>query len=103
MLDLLPEKGRGHWVYHRVLNDIYRHKGETKKAIRHLEMALRIASSLNMAEQLFWVNISLAGAFRKQGRFEDAQTHVEHAKSHAVNSPYLSAYTMDQQARVWDG
>ena len=34
---------------HRVLDRIYRDKGETEKAISHLETALRIASSFNWA------------------------------------------------------
>jgi tetratricopeptide (TPR) repeat protein len=52
--------------------------------------------------QLFWVNCSLARVFSDQGKFEDAQTHIEHAKSHAANDAYLLAYVMRLQARVWD-
>ena len=38
-----------------------------------------------------------------EGRFEDAHTHVEHAKSHAVNShdKYLLVRAMLQQAGIW--
>ena len=68
-----------------------------------MEITLEIASSLNTAEQLFWANYNLANVFSERGKFEDAQTHLERAKSHAVNSPYLLAYAMDQQARVWGG
>ena len=55
-----------------------------------------------MVKELFWVNYALADVFRGQGEFEEAQTHVEHAKSHAVTT-YLLARAMDQQARVWYG
>ena len=100
-IDLLPEKGQELRVCeaHRVLGDIYQSKGEMKKAIRQYEKALGIASSLNMVDELFWVNFSLAEVLSKQGKFEDAQTRLEQAKSHADSDTYLLAYVMDQQAR----
>ena len=103
-IDLLPEKGEELWVCqaHRFLGDIHRSKGETEKAIYHLETALGIASSLNMVDQLFWVNLALVRVFSQPGKFEDAQTHVEHAKSHAANDTYLLAHAMRQQAWLWD-
>ena len=102
-LDLLPEKGEEYYVCgaHRVLGEIYQFKGETKKAIRHLEAALGIASSLNMVYPLFWVNWSLARLFFAQGKFDDAQAHLEHAKPHAADDPYLLARAMQQQACLW--
>ena len=101
--DLLPEKGEEFLVCqaHRALGEIYQHKGETKKAIHHFEMALGIASSLNVVEQLFWVDYALAWSFSEQGEFEDAQARLEQAKSHAGNDAYLSAQAMDEQARLW--
>ena len=103
-VDLLPEKGEAFRVCeaHRALGHVYQSKGDTKKAIFHLETALGIASSLNYADQLFWVNYSLAGVFSKQGKFKDAQSHVEHAKSHTDNDAYLLARAAYQQARLWD-
>ena len=74
-----------------------------EKAIHHLEIALAAASSLNTVNQLFWVNTTLASECSEQGKFEDAQARVDHAKSHAVNDTYLLAHAMDQQARVWIG
>jgi tetratricopeptide (TPR) repeat protein len=102
-LDLLPEKGEEFRVCygHRVLGQIYLSKSEAKKAIHHFEKALGIASSLNMVDQLVWINLSLADVFSKQGEFEDAQTHLERAKSHAGDNAYVLAYVMDQQALVW--
>ena len=102
-MDLLPEEGEELWVCHahRALGNIYRCKGETKKSIHHFEVVLGISSSLNMAWELFWVNYSLAGLLSEQGKFEDAQTHVENTKPHAVNDTYRSARVMDLQARLW--
>ena len=103
-IDLLPEKCEEPLVCeaHRALGDVYQRKGETKKAIHHFETALGIASSLNMADLLFWANLSLAELFSEQGKFEDAQTRLEHAKSYAVNDAYFLARVMEQQAWLWD-
>ena len=102
-IDLLPEKGEELRVCqaHRVLGNTYRFKGETKKAIHHYEVALGIASSLNMADQLFWVNFALADMFSEKGISEDAQTHIERAKAHAVTDPYLLARAMNMQVCIW--
>ena len=102
-LDLLPEKGEELSVCQaqRVLGSIYQFKGKTEKAIHHFKAALGIATSLGLVTQLFWVNHSLADVFSKQGKFEDAQTFLESAKSHAAADMYLSALATDQQARVW--
>ena len=100
---LLPERGEELWVCeaHHALGNIYRTKGETTRAIYHLEIALGIASSLNTVEEQFWVNFTLADAFSEERKFGDAQTHVEHAKSLAVNNTYLLARASLLQARVW--
>jgi len=102
-IDLLPEKGEQLWVYHgyRVLGDIYNPKDETEKAIHHLEVSLGIAASLNLDSGLFWSHFSLAKVFLKDGRFDDAHAHVEHAKSHAVNDTYLLARASELQAWFW--
>ena len=103
-INLLPEEGEEIWIClgHRVLGQIYQSKGKIKKAVHHFEVALRIASSLNVAHQLFWVNLSLARVFCEQGKFEDAQARLEHAKAHAVRDGFNLARAMDEQARLWD-
>ena len=102
-INLLPDEGEELWVCqaHRALGNIYQCKGEMEKAIHHFEVALGIASSLNIACELFWVNYSLTQAFSEQDKFDDAQTHVESAKPHAINDPYRSARVMDLQAWLW--
>ena len=86
---------------HRVLGDIYRSKGEIEEAIHHYELARDIASSLNWHEPLISVHYSLAGLFYDEGRFEDAHNHLEHTKSHAVNSSYRLGRATELQAWVW--
>ena len=102
-LDLLPDKGREFWVCraHRVLGDIYQSRGEIKKAIHHFEAALEIAASLNAVEQMFWVNYSLVWLFIQEGKFDDAQIHVDRTRSYAVNNAYLLARASLLQARLW--
>ena len=101
--DLLPEKGEQFRVCrsHRALGEIYLSKGEAEKAIYHFEIAIGIASTFNWHNQLFWVHCKLAGLFRSKGRLDDAQAHVEHAKSYTVNSTYYLGYATEEQARIW--
>ena len=102
-IDLLPEEGEQFLVYncHRVLGETYQRRGKAEKAVRHLEIALGIASTLNSAEDLFWVHSDLVDLFTGQGRFSDAQTHIEHAKTFASNSTYLLACVSIQRAKLW--
>jgi len=103
-IDLLPEKGNQLLVCqcHRVLGSIYRSKGKTEKSIHHYETALGIASSFDWHDQLFWIRRSLAGLFFDQDRFDDANAHLRHARSLAINNPYNLARAMQLQARIWD-
>ena len=102
-INLLPEKGQEFLVCgsHHVLGEIYESKGETKKAIHHFGVALGIATSINAVDRLFWINYSLAQLYRNQDEFEEAQTHTEHARPHAVNDTYCLARAMEQQAWLW--
>ena len=50
---------------------------------------------------MFWANYSLAGLFRDQGKFDDANAHIERAKSYTANSPYYLGYAMELQASIW--
>ena len=104
-IDLLPEKGKELLVCqaHRALGETHQSRGETEKATHHFEVGLGIASSLNWAIQLFSANISLADVLSMEGKFDDAQTYLDHAKLYAVDDSYFLAYVMDRQARVWYG
>jgi len=100
---ILPEEGEQFRVCesHRALSEIYQSKGEIKKAILHSKVVLGIAFSFNWHDILFWAHYKLAGLFRSEGRLDDAQAHVEHAKSHTANSAYYLGYAMEEQASVW--
>ena len=104
-IDLLPEKGEEFQVCqcHQILGLIYQSKGEIKEAIHRLEVALEVASSFNWLTLQCRVHYSLASLFSDEGRFDDAQTHVEHAKLRAVNChhTYLLSHTMWLQAEIW--
>ena len=104
-IDLLPEKGEQFMVCqgHRILGEIYDLKGDTEKAIHHFEVALEIASSPNLDHQLFWVHFSLAQlfVFSEKRRFDEAQVHIERAKSHAINDVFKLGRAMELQAKSW--
>jgi tetratricopeptide (TPR) repeat protein len=83
------------------LGEIYHSKGEVEKAIAHLNMALGVASSFNWDNQLFWIHYRLAEVFFTKGRLDDAHTHIECAKSNAVNNTYRLNRAVGQQAWIW--
>ena len=86
---------------HRILGNVYESKGDKEKAIRHFETALGIASTSNWHTQLFWIHLALARLFRDEDEFDNANAHIEHAKSHTVGHPYKLGRAMDVQARIW--
>ena len=102
-IDLYPEKGDQFRVSesHGVLGEIYRSKGEIEKAIHHKEVAIGIASSFNWHDSLFWEHYRLAELFYIIGRLDDAQTHIEHAKSHTGSNAYYLCIATEAQARIW--
>ena len=102
-LDLLPETGKQLRVCdsHRTLGNIYRFKGETKKAIYHFEVALGIASAFNWHDLLFWVHYELAELFLGESGSDDAQAHIERAKLHTVNNIYYLGRVTELQAEIW--
>jgi len=86
---------------HTLLGGIYQARGETEKAIDHLETTLRIVSPFNWDDVQFWGHYSLAELFLDEDRFDDADVHIERCKSHAVNDAYSLGYAMELQAHVW--
>ena len=102
VIDLQSETGGRSLVCesHRLLGDIYRSKGEIEKAIHHYEVALGIASSFDWNNALFWIHFALTRLFLNEGRFDDAQGHIEHAKSYAVNNAYYLGRATGLQAEV---
>ena len=102
-IDLLPETGNEYILFecHGRLGAIYQSKGEIEKAIHRIETALGIASSFGWHDQLSWYHHILVMLFSTRSRFDEANAHVEHAKSHAFNSPYDLAMSMYGQAVIY--
>ena len=102
-INLLLDKGEQPRVcqHYDLLGDICHSKGETEKAINYHKIALGIASSLNWCRQQFRALYSLAVLFFDQGRFDEAHAHIELAKLHTVNNPYLLGHGMERQAWFW--
>ena len=73
-----------------------------EKAIHHLEVDLRIATPFNWHDHLCVVHTQLAWLFLGEDRLDDAQAHIERAKSHTVDSPYNLGGAMVSQAAVWN-
>ena len=102
-IDLLPEKGEEfrYCQCHRLLGNIYRSKDEKEKAIHHFELALKSASAFNWRFQFFWTHRALALLFRGENDFNNAQAHIEQAKSHVGEEKYLLGCVTQLQAQVW--
>ena len=86
---------------HRILGDICHSNGKREKAIKHFETALRAASAFNWHNELLWTRYSLALLFSGEGRFDDAQDHIEGAKPHAADNAYDMGHVVLLQARIW--
>lgn len=84
-IDLLAEKGEQFLQVSSRCRQYISIQGDTRKAIHHFKTALGIASSFDRLNVLFHVHLSLPPIISNKGKFYDAHTHVEHAKSHAVN------------------
>jgi tetratricopeptide (TPR) repeat protein len=102
-IDFLPETGDQYRVCgsHRLLGKIYQSKSNPEKAIYHFEVALGIASTFNWHGELFWVHYSLAEISLDEGGFDDANDHIESAKSHTAISAYSLGFAMELQAEIW--
>ena len=104
-IDLIAEKDQGYLacILHRILGRVHHSKGEKKEAIHHFETALGIASPFNWRGTLFWTHYALADLFDNWDESEDANTHMERAKSYAIEGamPYELARAMQTQAKFW--
>ena len=102
-INLFRDQEREYWVCisHRLLGCIYESKGERGKSIRHFETAIGIASPFHWHNQLFWAHFSLASLFCDENEFDNAQSHIEQAKSHTPDNALRLGRAMDQQAEIW--
>ena len=86
---------------HRLLGRVYQSKGERGKAVQHLEAVIDIAFPSEWHHPLFWSYLSLARLFCKEKEFDNAQSHIEQAKSLAADHARWLGLAMDQQAEIW--
>ena len=102
-ISLLPQKGQEYLVCrsHYVLGDIYRSRGERWQATCQYEVALEIATTFNWPHFLFGVHSSLANIFLDQDEVDDAQAHIEQAKSRALDNPYNFGRAVLLKAWIW--
>jgi tetratricopeptide (TPR) repeat protein len=102
-IGLVAEKGQEFLVcrLHRVLAKVSHSKGEKEKSIHHFETAIEIASPFDWHDELFWTHYGLVLLFHEEGEFDDANAHIEQAKSHAVNDAYKLGRAMEMQANIW--
>jgi hypothetical protein len=78
----------------------YLNPKEKKKAIRHFETAIGIASPFHRHNDLFWNHFSLVKLFRDEGEFDDANIHAEQTKLHSVNGIFKLGRAMQMQAGI---
>ena len=102
-ISLFLDQGREYWIClsHRVLGLIHQYKDKIGKAIEHFEAAIGIASRFGWHDQLFWAHYALERLYNDKNEWDNAQSHVEQAKSHAINDPYNLARAMGEQAEIW--
>ncbi|KAF9780525.1 hypothetical protein BJ322DRAFT_1213636 [Thelephora terrestris] len=102
-ISLLPEKGQEFNLCqsHRLLGKIYRRKGDKDKAVHHFNSALTIAFPSNWQGELFWIHYEMAEMFRDEGEFDDANAHIERAKSLTADNAYNMGCGMEMQAHIW--
>ena len=88
---------------HRLLGGIYDSKGNKAKAIEHFEVALEITSSHDWHHNIPAFSMVLAMVLSQEGRFDEANAHIERAKRYAAQakSALDSAQLMGVQGTIW--
>ena len=102
-IGLVSEKSQDHLLsrLHRVLGLIHRSKGEKDRAIENFKTALEIASPFNWRDVLFWNHHDLANLFCTEGELDEANAHIEQAKSYATDEPHWLGCAIHLGANVW--
>jgi len=89
------------YEHHHILGHIFHCRGETGAAIDHHMKALEIAASLPLHDRRTGILSCLAELLLDEGRFNDAQVHLEQLKLHAVNNPLHLGTAMVVQGSIW--
>ena len=86
---------------YRILGDICHLRGKTVEAINHFGAALKTATPSNRHNFLFRIHCSLAKLYFSENKFDDAHTHIKHAKLHTTNDTLSLGCAMKLQAEFW--
>ena len=105
IINLTPTKGYELMVCrtHSLLGRIYRSKSQRGNALHHLEKAREIASLFDWYSELFSAHYFLAELSLDEHNFNDAQIHIEHAKSYTGEDAYFLGGATKMQAKIWFG
>ena len=106
LIALLPDEPTPRDLYQSqqsqvLLGKIYCSKGKTEKAIDHFKTALDIASPFNWRSDTSRIHCRLARIYSEQGRFDDANAHIEQAKLQSINDPYALGCATHLQVKCW--
>ena len=87
-INLVLEKGQDSLVCesHPALGAVYQYKGETEKAIHHLQTGLEIASALGRHDLIFDIHETLAWVLLNQDKLSEANAHVKQLKLRAADN-----------------
>ena len=89
-MDLLENRDQNQLSQcHKALGRIQKSNRDREKAIHHFEESLRIASSIDSGGELVKTHLSLAELYLDEEKSNEAQGHIEHAKSCAGNNANL--------------
>ena len=88
-------------TYHHALAKSSHVKGSHEKAIEYFGLSISIASSQNWHAETFYVYHPLIMLLAAEGRFEDANAHLERAELHAVDNVKNLAHVMALQAYIF--
>ena len=102
-IKLLPEEGQEQqfYMHHLTLGEIYRAKGERRKAIQQYELALGTAPSFDWDPSLYAIHMYLVALFLDEDKLDKAQVHVEQAKPLALENPVLLGSAVHLQSVIW--
>ena len=102
-ITLLPGNSKQIIVFrcHFTLGRVCKQKGNHQKTIEHFREALKIATCRNWPAQAFFMHTHLVAEFADEGRFGDANAHLDRAKLHAVNIGGTLAQVIGMQAYIF--
>jgi len=87
--------------HHCILGHIWLSRGGMEAAIGHCKKAIRVASSLSLQEEQTSILLCLVKLLLTEGRFNDAQVHLESLKLDTANNIFHLQLAAAIQVCVW--